>query len=207
VIEGTGESIVPVFIGSHTPTAEPQLNTKEKNEVPNLMQSEGAHAHGVYEIICYGRDGEEKWRDSAENTVVTVGKNLALGSYLGVSGGSAPGGSGPYMGLIGSSGYTSTSASDTMTSHAGWTESTVIAARLAPTWASASGGSLSTASAVSFSITGTDTIEGCFIVFGSGASTTVSNTSGTLYSAGTFTGGSKSVGSGDTLNVSYTASI
>lgn len=171
------------------------------------MQLESAQAHGVYEIVCYGRDGKQKWRDIAVNVVTVVGKDLALTSYLGASGGSAPGGSGPFMGLISSSSFTGTSSSDQMTSHSGWTESTATANRLAPSWASASGGSMATASAVSFAISSTDTIEGCFIVFGSGASATIGNTSGTLYSAGSFTGGTKSVGAGDVLNVSYTASL
>jgi hypothetical protein len=44
-------------------------------------------------------------------------------------------------------------------------------------------------------------------VYGSAALSTIDNTAGTLYSAGAFTGGVKTVGSGDTLNVSYTASM
>jgi hypothetical protein len=171
------------------------------------MHSENVRAHGIYEIICQGPDGREKWRITFDNTVTNGGKDLALDSYMGASGGSAPGGSGPFLGLISSSSFTGTSASDTMSLHTDWTESMVVAARQACAWSSASGGSKSFSAALVFSITGTDTIEGCFICFGSGASTTIGNTSGTLYSAGTFSGGSKSVGNGDTLNVLYTASL
>jgi hypothetical protein len=56
-------------------------------------------------------------------------------------------------------------------------------------------------------ITGAGTVKGCFMVLGSGALNTIMNTAGTLYSAGTFSGGDKVVGNGDTLNVSYTASM
>ena len=37
--------------------------------------------------------------------------------------------------------------------------------------------------------------------------TTVGNTNGALYSAGLFSGGDRAVANGDTLNVSYTASL
>jgi hypothetical protein len=47
------------------------------------------------------------------------------------------------------------------------------------------------------------TVAGCFINIGGSA--TIDDTTGTLFSAGDFTAGSKTVTSGDTLNVSYTA--
>ena len=42
-------------------------------------------------------------------------------------------------------------------------------------------------------------VKGCFLVLGTGALSTIDNTAGTLYSAGTFTGGDKTVSNGDTL--------
>ncbi len=42
---------------------------------------------------------------------------------------------------------------------------------------------------------------------GTASTATVGNTAGALYSAGLFTGGDKGVGNGDTLSVSYTASL
>jgi hypothetical protein len=47
----------------------------------------------------------------------------------------------------------------------------------------------------------TATIAGAFLC------TVASGTSGVLFSAGDFTGGDKSVASGDTLNVTYTFSL
>ena len=46
-------------------------------------------------------------------------------------------------------------------------------------------------------------IAGAFLISNSAKS----GTSGTLYSAGSFTGGNRSVANGDTLNVIYTASV
>jgi hypothetical protein len=49
-------------------------------------------------------------------------------------------------------------------------------------------------------------VKGAFLVLGSGAVTTNNSTAGTLFSAGTFTGGDKVVATGDTLTVTYTLS-
>lgn len=152
---------------------------------------------------------ELKWATVAENVVTTVGKNLALDTYLAGSGYTVVG---PYMGLAGS-GASSAVAGDTMALHAGWTEvggsnaPTYSGTRKTCAWSSAGSGSKSLSAALSFAITSSGTVGGCFIVFGSGAVATLDSTAGTLYSAGAFSGGSKTVSNGDTLNVSYTASL
>lgn len=174
------------------------------------MQTETANATGVFTAECIGPDGKVKWQDQFPNTVTTVGKNLALDTYLA---GSSYTVTGPYMGLISSTSYSAISAADTMSSHAGWLEAgnanapTYTSPRKTAAWSSASSGSKALSSALSFSITGSGTVKGCFLVYGSGAVTTIDNTSGTLYSAGLFSGGDKVVSNGDTLNVSYTASL
>lgn len=175
----------------------------------NGLNVEAADAHGVYTVECVGPDGEVKWADTIDNVVTTVGKNLALDTFLAGSGYTV---TGPYMGLINTN-ASSAAAGDTMASHAGWLEvggtnaPTYSGTRKTVAWSSASSGSKATSSAVSFSITGSGTVGGCFIVFGSGAVNTLDSTAGTLYSAGAFTGGSKTVANGDTLNVTYTASL
>jgi hypothetical protein len=174
---------------------------------PNLSEDLGLK--GRFVAWCVGPDGKEKWRDEFDNTVVTVGKNLALDTIMA---GSSYTVVGPYMGLISSVSWSAVAAGDTMSSHTGWTEA---GATNAPTysgnrgtcsWSSASGGSKALSAALGFSITGTGTVEGCFLVYGTGAVNTVDNTSGVLFSAGAFTGGAKTVANGDTLNVSYTLS-
>lgn len=172
--------------------------------------SEQANARGIYTIECYGPDGELKWKDTAENVVTTVGKNLALDSYLA---GAAYTVTGPFMGLISSASFTAVSVNDTMSSHTGWLEAgnanapTYTAPRKTAAWSAASGGSKSLSAALAFAITGTGTVKGCFLTYGSGAVSTIDNTSGTLYSAGLFTAGDKIVANGDILNVSYTTSL
>jgi len=171
---------------------------------------ERAEAHGRYEVECIGADGKLKWRDTIENTVATVGKNLALDTFLA---GSAYTVTGPFMGLISSTSYSATAAGDTMASHSGWLEAgnantpTYSGTRKTAAWSAAASGSKALSAALSFAITGTGTVKGAFLVFGSGAVNTVDNTSGTLWSAGTFTGGDKAVVNGDTLNCSYSSSL
>ncbi len=105
-----------------------------------------------------------------------------------------------------------TRIADTMASHGNWDEAgnahaPTFAARLTPSFSSAASGSKTTSSAVSFTMTGAGTLEGCFLVYGAGAVATIDNTSGTLFSAGAFTGGAQVVASGNIVAVTYTISI
>lgn len=171
---------------------------------------EQAQAHGRYEIECIGADGKLKWREIIDNVVQTVGKNLALDTFLA---GAAYTVTGPYMGLISSTSYTGVAAGDTMASHAGWLEAgganapTYSGNRKTAAWAAASAGAKALSAALSFAITSSGTVKGAFLVYGSGAVNTKDNTAGTLWSAGTFSTGDKAVVNGDTLNVNYSTSL
>lgn len=171
---------------------------------------EAAEARGVFHIVHRDAAGTVLWEESFENTVVTVGKNLALDTYLA---GSAYTVTGPFMGLISSVGFSGISATDTMASHSGWTEAgnanapTYTAPRKTAAWSAASGGSKVLSAGLVFSFTGSGTVKGAFLTYGSGAVSTIDNTSGTLYSAGLFTGGDRTVASTDTITVNYTASM
>ena len=171
---------------------------------------ERADAHGRYEIECIGADGKLKWREIIDNVVQTVGKNLALDTFLA---GASYTVTGPYMGLISSTSYTGVFAGDTMGSHTGWLEAgganapTYSGNRKTAVWSAASGGSKALSAALSFAITSSGTVKGAFIVYGSGALNTKDNTAGTLWSAGTFTTGDKAVVNGDSLNVNYSTSL
>lgn len=190
-----------------------KVNANDKSDATIIRQSgigERAEAHGWFTAKCFDKDGNLKWEDTFPNVVTTVGKNLALDTYLAGSGYTVVG---PFMGLISSVSFSAVDAADTMTSHAGWLEAgnanapTYTSPRKTAAWAAASGGSKALSAALSFAITGTGTVKGAFLVYGTGAVSTIDNTSGVLYSAGLFTGGDKSVVNTDTLNVSYTASL
>ena len=169
---------------------------------------EKAGVIGVYTVQCVGPDGQIKWEDTADNIVTNVGKNLALDTFLAGSAYTAA----VYMGLANGS-ASSCAVGDTMASKTTWLEvggtnaPTYTSPRKTPSWSSASAGSKSTSAAVAFAITSSGSVGGCFLVFGTGAVTTIDNTSGVLYSCGAFTGGTKSVSNGDTLNVQYSASM
>ncbi len=157
---------------------------------------------GSFRIECRDHLGNRKWIEEFDNAVVEAGKKYlldALNTSLSAVG--------PYLGLI--SGTPTAAQTDTMGAHPGWTEWASVAARGTPTWtaASATGGTATKthSGSVSFAVTGSGTVGGCFIVLGTGAVTTIGNTGGILYSVGSFTG--KTVASGDTLNVTYSTTL
>ncbi len=174
------------------------------------MPIETAHATGRFTVWFVDSCGVEQWREEFDNLVTTVGKNLALDTYLA---GSAYTVTGPFLGLISSVSYSGVAIGDTMTSHAGWTEAGNANAphysgsRPTTVWNAAAAGSKSLTSALVFSITSNGTVKGGFLVYGSGASATIDNTGGTLYSAGLFTSGDQPVTTGGTLNCTYTANL
>lgn len=177
----------------------------------NVVGSETVGIEGHYHVVCKDADGNVKWEDGFDNLVNAVGKQLMLDTLLS---GSAYTTVGPYLGLI--SGASPTfAASDTMTSHSGWTEfinytvgGSAVRGTASFTSATSSGTTptnvtTKSAAAITYTITGAGgTVGGCFLVTGSGASSTQSNTSGTLYSAGAFST-AKVVTVGDTVSVTY----
>jgi len=170
---------------------------------------------GVYHAVCYDKDGNIKWEDTAPNLVTAVGKQALFDFYFGATGtggGTASGAN--YLGLCG--GTATYTAADTMASKA-WSEVGLATApaysgnRQSISWTAASSTGTSpsnvtskTGGALTFTFTSGGTVNGCFINGGASASATKDTTTGVLYSAGNFTGGSKTVASTDTLSVTYT---
>lgn len=179
----------------------------------NAKANETVGIEGHYKVTCHDKDGNLKWEESFPNLVNEIGKELLLDTLLRTSGTYTT--VGPFLGLISGSTPTFGTGSDTMTSHAGWTEFTNYTVGGSPVRgtavfaASTSTGSTPTnvttcaAASITYTITGGGgTVGGCFLVTGSGASSTQSNTGGVLYSAGAFAV-AKITTAGDTVAVTY----
>jgi hypothetical protein len=179
--------------------------------IKNADFTETVGMEGRFEAKCYDKDGNLKWEETIDNLVMAVGKQLMLDTILAGSAFTAT----VVMGLVSGASAPTYAAADTQSSHAGWLESgsanapTYSGTRKTPAFSSATSSGTTptnvttktTSSAVSFTFTGSGTVAGCFInINGSSA---IDNTTGTLYSAGSFTGGNKTVASTDVLNVTY----
>jgi hypothetical protein len=168
--------------------------------------TEGVGAGGVYTLQCFDKDGKLKWEASSHNLVVNVGlQDMNTQYFKGASYTAAW-----YIGLYGAGSTNNPAASDTASSHAGWTEIVPYSnsTRPAATFGTATTANPSvidnSASAASFNINATATVGGAFLI----SNSTKSGTTGILFSASDFTSpGDRSVVSGDTLNVPYTFSL
>ena len=173
---------------------------------------EDANVVGAFTVTCTDVDGNLRWEETFKNLVVNVGKESLLNKYFAGTSYTAAW----YLGLVDGATSPTYNAADTATSHAGWTEFTGYANATRPAAAfgaatstgggagSAGTGSIVT-SATAFVITATTgTVAGAFLITGN-AKSPASQAGYTLYSAGSFTTGNRTVLSGDTLNVTYTA--
>jgi hypothetical protein len=170
------------------------------------MFNEKVQAGGVFTVQCFDKEGKLKWTEEKHNLVVNVGLQDMNTKYFSGSSYTAAW----YIGLYGAGASNTPAASDTMSSHAGWTEVTAYsqATRPACTFGTATTADPSvitnTASPATFSINGTTTVGGAFLT----SDNTKSGTTGILFSASDFQSpGDRSVVNGDTLTVTYTFSL
>lgn len=163
-----------------------------------------AFAGGVFTVTCRDKDGNLKWEETSPNLVVNTGLQDMNAKYFVGSSYTAAW----YLGLVtGPSSGTTFAASDTLASHAGWTENTSYSGtRKACTFGTATTAdpsvitnSLNTAS---FTMNATTTIAGAFLT------NVASGTSGILFSASDFQApGDRAVINGDVLLVTYTFNL
>jgi hypothetical protein len=73
-------------------------------------------------------------------------------------------------------------------------------------WSAASAGTKALSAGLTFTFTGAGTVQGAFIVTGSGAVTTLMSTAGTLYAEGVL-GTPQPVVSTNTLTLSYSTTL
>jgi hypothetical protein len=172
----------------------------------NTVADNRVQAGGVFLFKCYDKDGNLKWEDSVHNLVVNGGLQDMNDKYFSGSGYTAAW----YIGLVNASPTPSYAAGDTAASHAGWAETTAYSQSTRPqaTFGSATLADPSvisnSGSPATFSINGTVTVAGAFLI----SDSTKGGTSGILFSASNFQSpGSRAVVNGDTLTVTYQFSL
>jgi hypothetical protein len=168
--------------------------------------TEGLKGGGVFKVACHDAQGSLKWEAETPNLVVNVGLQDMNSKYFTGSSYTAAW----YLGLYGAGASNDPAASDTMSSHAGWTEVTAYSQSTRPacSFGSATAADPSvisnSGSPATYSINGTTTVGGAFLT----SNSTKGGTSGILFSAADFQSpGDRSVVSGDTITVTYTFSL
>ena len=172
--------------------------------------SEGAVGGGVFIFEAYDKDGNLKWRDKAKNLTTNVGRQSMNTEFFTGSSYTADW----FIGLVNNSPTPTYDVTDTMASHAGWSETQAYdgpdrpgAGFGAATSANPSvianttgtGGTVAT-----FTIDDTVTIDCAFLTDDEAKA----DSSGILFSVAAFEApGDRSVVAGDTLNVTYQFSL
>lgn len=159
----------------------------------------GLKWHNVYRFECLDADGNVKWTEEVTNTVFDAGANDLLTNYFKGSAYTAAW----YVGLTTGTTFVN---GDTSASHSGWTEFTAYSQANRPTWTggTASARSISNSgSQAVFSINGAGgTVAGAFLI----SNSTINGTTGILYGAAALSS-SRTLASGDTLNITVTLSV
>jgi len=160
------------------------VNTMQQNE------NVGLELTNIWTVTCLDAQGNKKWSETKKNIIVTEGLNHILDTQFHA-------GTQVTTWYIGLKGTGTPVGGDTLGSHSSWSEITDYSgSRKEWTEGAASSGSMTNASSVDFSITGSATVAGAFL-----ASTT--DNTGVLYGVVDFSS-SRSVLSGDTLQVTVT---
>jgi hypothetical protein len=163
-------------------------------------------AGGSFFVECRDAEGNLKWTAEQHNLVVNVGLQDMNAKYFTGSGYTAAW----FLGLYGAGVSNNPAAGDTMASHAGWTEVTAYSqpTRPAATFGTATTGNPSTVSnqlaPAVYTINANTVVGGVFLT----SNSTKGGTTGILFSAADFQSpGDRTVGPGDTINVTYTFSM
>lgn len=181
-----------------------QSNVKVGESVGVTMERlrpiiEGLEVEGKW-LVEHVRGGRVIGRYDVKNLITTEGKNAMLDIMFHGSTQVTTW----YQGLIDSSGYTAVAVGDTMSSHAGWNEFTSYSESVRQTWveAAASASSITSSAVSTFTMSGSGTVKGLFLV----SNSTKSGTTGTLWCATLFSS-AVAVISGDTIKLTYTVNL
>jgi hypothetical protein len=154
-----------------------------------------------------GADGKEKWSDTFHNLVVNQGLQDMNSKYFAATGYT----SAWFLGLVTGPGSGNTyAATDTLATNPGWNElvpgTAYTGNRKAVTFGTATTADPSVISNSAAPSSFAMLVNGT-VVAGALLASVDTGTSGILFSVGNFTGGDKTVDSGDTLNVTYSFSL
>lgn len=135
------------------------------------------------------------------NDITNVGKNYIFNVMF--NDGTQIANNSWFIGLISLTSFSALSATDTMSSHSGWTEFTGYSQSTRVAWGSVTATSQSTSNTTpaQFDITSSGTVKGVFIT----SNSTKSGTTGTLWATALF-GADVPVTNGDQLKITYTVS-
>lgn len=168
--------------------------------------TEALKGGGIFTVRCHDKEGNLKWEQKSHNLVVNVGLAFVNTTFFKGSGYTAAW----YVGIYGPASSNNPSSSDTMASHAGWTEVTAYsnATRPAATFGAATTADPSvianSAAPAQFLVNASANVGGAFLV----NDDTPGGSSGTLFSASDFAApGDRVVQNGDVLSVTYTFSL
>jgi hypothetical protein len=167
---------------------------------------DGLKGGGIFTVRCHDKNGNLKWEQKSHNLVVNVGLAYVNTTFFKGSGYTAAW----YVGVYGPASSNNPSSTDTMASHAGWTEVTAYgnATRPAATFGAATTADPSvianSAAPAQFLINASANVGGAFLTSGD----TPGGSSGVLFSASDFAApGDRVVQNGDVLSVTYTFSL
>ena len=167
---------------------------------------DGLKGGGIFTVRCHDKNGNLKWEQKSHNLVVNVGLAYVNTTFFKGSGYTAAW----YIGVYGPASSNNPSSTDTMASHAGWTEVTTYgnATRPAATFGAATTADPSvianSAAPAQFLINASANVGGAFLTSGD----TPGGSSGVLFSASDFAApGDRVVQNGDVLSVTYTFSL
>jgi hypothetical protein len=167
---------------------------------------DGLKGGGIFTVRCHDKDGNLKWEQKSHNLVVNVGLAFVNTTFFKGSGYTAAW----YIGVYGPASSNNPSSTDTMASHAGWTEVTAYsnATRPAATFGAATTADPSvianSAAPAQFLINASANVGGAFLTTGDSPG----GSSGVLFSASDFAApGDRVVQNGDVLSVTYTFSL
>ena len=149
---------------------------------------------------AFGADGQPKWSEVVDNSIVDEGINDILDKFWKGTGYTAS----FSVGLTGSAPVVA--SADTMGVHAGWTEVAAYDEPVRPAlvFGAVSGGAIDNSESKASATVNADatTVGGGFIA----TDNTKGGVSGTLVAVAAFAGGDKTLDDGDVLNITLTAS-